>query len=225
MDRKLSRWVEQFPFALTLPQKDFARISSGIGFVTLKSGEIAYQEDWECPNYIMCIDGRTRIYKTTSSGREVLIYKVAGGGTCALTTQCLLSSCNFPAESVAEEPTELAVISKANFHQFMAEIPPFREFVLSDYTSLLGSMFSLLDSVAFATVEQRLARRLLVEVGEGRCVEKTHRELAADIGSVREIVSRHVGDWERQGWIKSFRGKLEILNKEALASRRSNVAH
>jgi CRP/FNR family transcriptional regulator len=141
-----------------------------------------------------------------------------------LTTQCLLSDSTFPAESVAEAPTELATIPKAQFHKFMAEIPAFREFVLRDYTRLLGSMFSLIDSVAFATVEQRLARRLLVDVGEGRCVAKTHRELAADIGSVREIVSRHLGDWERHGWVKSFRGKLELLDKAALASRQANSA-
>ncbi len=223
MDRKLNRWAEQFPFLAKLPAGDFARIADAIHFAALKPGEIAYQEEWECPNYIMCVDGRTRVYKTNTAGREVLIYKVESGGTCVLTTQCLLSNSNFPAESVAEAPTELATIPAAQFHIFTAEIPAFREFVLRDYTRLLGSMFSLIDSVAFATVEQRLARRLLVDVGEGWCVTKTHRELAADIGSVREIVSRHLGDWERNGWIKSFRGKLELLDKKALASRQANL--
>jgi CRP/FNR family transcriptional regulator, anaerobic regulatory protein len=224
VDRKLNRWAAQFPFLAKLPKEDFARIADTIHFAALKSGEIAYREEWECPNYIMCVDGRTRVYKTNAAGREVLIYKVESGGTCVLTTQCLLSNSNFPAESVAEAPTELATIPAAQFHKFMAEIPAFREFVLSDYTRLLGSMFSLIDSVAFATVEQRLARRLLVDVGEGWCVEKTHRELAADIGSVREIVSRHLGDWERNGWIKNFRGKLELVDKKALASRQANLA-
>lgn len=224
MDRNLTRWAEKFPVLSKLPPHELASVIGALRFGTLKPGEIAYQEEWECPNYIMCIDGRTRVYKTNTTGREVLIYKVEGGGTCMLTTQCLLSNSNFPAESVAEAPTELATIPKAQFHKFMAEIPAFREFVLADYTRLLGSMFSLIDSVAFASVEQRLARRLLVDVGDGHSVEKTHRELAADIGSVREIVSRHLGDWERNGWIKSFRGRLELLDKKALASRQANFA-
>jgi CRP/FNR family transcriptional regulator len=53
-------------------------------------------------------------------------------------------------------------------------------------------------------------------------VDKTHQQLASDIGSVREIVSRHLGDWERRGWIKSNRGQVQILDKSALASRQAN---
>jgi len=221
VDSSFDRWVTKFPFVKKLSDEDFARIASVTSFANLYPGQIAYQEEWECPNYIMCVDGRTRVFKTNPSGREVLIYKVEGGGTCMLTTQCLLSGSNFPAESVAEEPTELALVPKAHFHNFMSTIPEFRDFVLTDYTRLLGSVFSLIDSVAFSTVEQRLARRILVDAGESRTVEKTHRELAADIGSVREIVSRHLGDWERSGWVRSSRGKLEILDKQALASRES----
>lgn len=222
MHRRVDRWVETFPFLTALERQDFAQLAEVVQFVTLESGQIAYREEGECSNYLMCIDGRTRIFKTNSAGREMLIYKVEGGGTCALTTQCLLSNRNFPAESVAEDPTELAVISKPHFHRFMSEIPAFREFVLSDYTRLLSSMFLLIDSVMFASVEQRLARRLLVDAAESRTIEKTHRELAADIGSVREIVSRHLGEWERSGWVKNRRGKVEILDKRALASLRAS---
>jgi CRP/FNR family transcriptional regulator, anaerobic regulatory protein len=217
----LNRWVAKFPFAKKLTNEHFEKIARVTSFATLQAGQIAYQEEWECPNYIMCVDGRTRVYKTDPNGREVLIYKVEGGSTCMLTTQCLLSGSNFPAESIAEAQTELAIIPRIHFHAFMSSIPEFREFVLADYTRLLGSMFSLINSVAFGSVEQRLARRLLVDAGDARTVEKTHRELAADIGSVREIVSRHLGDWERSGWVKTSRGKLELIDKPALASLQS----
>ncbi|MFZ3176747.1 MAG: Crp/Fnr family transcriptional regulator [Methylovirgula sp.] len=221
-NRKMDRWVERFPFIGELAADDFAKLANVVQFPALEAGQIAYREEWECPNYIMCVDGRTRVYKTNSTGREVLIYKVEGGGTCVLTTQCLLSNSNFPAESVAEARTELATFSKSHFHKFMAEIPAFRDFVMNDYTRLLGTMFSLIDTIAFATIEQRLARRLLVESAETQVVGKTHQQLASDIGSVREIVSRHLEDWERKGWIKSHRGQVQILDKRALASRQMN---
>ena len=103
----------------------------------------------------------------------------------------------------------------------MAELPHFRDYVMGDYTSLLGLMFTFIDTVALATVEQRLARRILAEADATWTVAKTHQQLAADIGSVREIVSRHLGDWERKGWIKSNRGRIQVLDSHALASRQA----
>ena len=107
------------------------------------------------------------------------------------------------------------------FYSFMAEMPAFRDFVLNDYAKLLGTMFAFVDALAFQTVEQRLARRLLVEAGQTGVVGKTHQQLASDIGSVREIVSRHLGGWERKGWIESLRGRIRIIDRAALATRRA----
>lgn len=215
-------WVDRFPFLQKLSANDLAMFEQVVRFPVLESGAVAYQQGWECPNYLMCVDGRTRVFKASESGREMLVYKVEGGGTCLLTTQCLLSNSTFPVESIAEKQTMLAAIPKKSFHKFMAEIPAFRDYVIGDYTRLLGTMFSLIDTIAFATTEQRLARRLLTDATDVQVVSKTHQQLALDIGSVREIVSRHVSDWERKGWIKSNRGQIEIIDRAALASRQAN---
>jgi CRP/FNR family transcriptional regulator len=135
-----------------------------------------------------------------------------------LTTQCLLSRTNFPAESVAEAKTSLAAVPARWFHTFMEELPAFRAFVIADYTKLLGTMFSFVDTLAFQTIEQRLARRLLADADKTLLVAKTHQQLASDIGSVREIVSRHLGEWERNGWVRNARGQIRILDRAALAS-------
>ena len=217
--RGIERWAERFPFAATLPPEDFARLTRVLQFPVLEAGAVAYEQDGACHNYLMCIEGRTRITKSSSAGREMLLYTVQDGGTCVLTTQCLLSHTNFPAESVAESRTMLAAVPASWFYTFMAEMPAFRDFVIADYTKLLGTMFAFVDTLAFATVEQRLARRLLVEAGRESVVAKTHQQLASDVGSVREIVSRHLGEWERAGWVETNRGSVRILDRAALASR------
>ena len=219
--RNLARLAESFPFVGALAPDDLLRFNRAVQFPVLQVGQVAYELEAPCPNYLMCIAGRTRIYRTNEAGREMLLYKVEDGGTCVLTTQCLLSHTNFPAESVAETRTELAAIPASSFYSFMAELPPFRDFVLGDYTRLLGTMFSYVDALAFQTVEQRLARRLLVEAGEALVVERTHQQLASDIGSVREIVSRHLGSWEKKGWVSNARGQIRILDRAALATRRA----
>lgn len=187
-------------------------------FPTLAAGEVAYRQGWDCPNYVMCVGGRTRVFKTSEAGRELLIYRVNSGGTCVLTTQCLLAGGKFPAESTAETEASLAAIPAAQFHELMGRSDVFRKFVLDDYMRLLSAMITLVDEVAFSNLDQRLASRLLAEANSLGIVEKTHQQLAHDVGSVREVVSRHLSDWERSGWIKTARGRIEIRDQQALAT-------
>ena len=217
----LDRLAATFPFVAALAPDERERLSRVVQFPLLQAGQVAYELDGPCPNYLLCLEGRTRIYRTSDAGREMLLYNVEGGGTCVLTTQCLSSRSNFPAESVAEKHTVLAAIPASSFYGFMAEVPAFRDFVLADYTRLLGSMFASFDALAFQTVEQRLARRLLIDAGKTLVVDKTHQQLASDIGSVREIVSRHLGGWEKKGWVENLRGQVRILDRAALATRRA----
>jgi CRP/FNR family transcriptional regulator len=215
---QVDRWEAVFPVIRQMSEDDRALALRSVHFPTLDADAIAYELDGNCANYLMCLDGRTRVFRRSENGREVLIYKVTSGGTCVLTTQCLLSGGNFPAESVAEAKTELAAIPASVFSELMGRSTPFRSFVLQDYSKLLSGMFSIVDEVSFATLEQKLARRLLVDADEEGFVAKTHQQLASDVNSVREVVSRHLGEWERSGWVANHRGKVEIRDRKALAS-------
>ena len=64
----------------------------------------------------------------------------------------------------------------------------------------------------------RLARRLLAEADEQSVVTKTHQQLALDLGSVREVISRYLGEWERMGWVRASRGRIEVRDRGALAN-------
>lgn len=213
-------WFATFPRLTQLAPEHLALARTHVRFPELRERDVAYRQGWECPNYVMCIEGGTRTFKTLSSGRELLIYRVAAGGTCVFTTQCLLAGGTFPAESVAETPTRLAALPAAAFHELMGQSLPFRSFVLDDYSNLLSTMISLVDEMAFSSLDQRLAGRLIAEVDSQGCVTKTHQQLALDLGSVREVISRYLGEWERAGWIRTSRGKIEILDRKAIATYR-----
>lgn len=218
----IERWFDRFPALRRLQPQHLQMARDVVQFPVLQAGAVAYRQDWECPNYLMCLDGLTRVFKVSESGREILIYKVGGGGTCLLTTQCLLSGGNFPAESTAEQRTELAAIPADTFRHLMRESSEFRDFVLDDYAKLMSSMFNLVDDLAFGSLEQRLARRLIAEADREGIINKTHQQLAADLGSVREVISRYLGEWERSGVISIQRGQMRILDREALAGQRAN---
>ena len=213
-------WLELFPSLKALPPEHLAMARARVHFAELATGDVAYHQGWACPNYVMCLEGGTRAFKTSSTGRELLIYRVNAGSTCAFTTQCLLAGGTFPAESVAEAPTRMAALPAATFHELMGASPHFRSFVLDDYSRLLASMISLVDEVAFSSLDQRLARRLIAEADAEGTVSKTHQQLALDLGSVREVISRYLAEWERAGWIRTARGRIEIADRAALASYR-----
>jgi CRP/FNR family transcriptional regulator len=166
----------------------------------------------------MCIEGQTRVFKTSESGREILLYQVGPGETCVLTTSCLMAGSPFPAESTAETDVLHAALSASAFHRLMGESPRFRKFVLDNYGDLLSSLIMLVDEVAFASLDLRLARRLLAEANAQGVVAKTHQQLALDLGSVREVISRYLAEWERMGWVQASRGSIEVKNRGALAS-------
>jgi CRP/FNR family transcriptional regulator len=187
-------------------------------FKRLRSGDIAYRQGQTCQNYVMCIEGQTRVFKTSEPGREILLYQVGPGETCVLTTSCLMAGNPFPAESTAETDVLLAALPASSFHRLMGTLPRFRKFVLDNYGDLLSSLIMLVDEVAFASLDLRLARRLLAEADKRGVVAKTHQQLALDLGSVREVISRYLSGWERMGWVHASRGSIEVRNRSALAS-------
>lgn len=210
-------WLERFPGLQRMSPAHLQVARGTVQFPVLEPADIAYHQDWACPNYVMCVDGLTRVFRLSETGREVLVYRVGAGGTCLLTTQCLLSGGTFPAESVAEERTTLAALPASTFHQLMRDSDEFRTLVLDDYAKLLGALFSLVDDLAFTNLEQKLARRLLADAGIDGAVIKTHQQLASDLGTVREVVSRQLGLWERSGLISLERGAIHILDRAHLA--------
>lgn len=216
-ERIIDQWLETFPKLKGLSPHHMQLARGTVQFPVLEPGDVAYRMGWECPNYVMCIAGRTRVFKISENGRELLMYNVADGGTCVLTTQCLLSGGNFPAESSAEARTELAAIPRETFRHLMADSAPFREFVLDDYGKLLSQMISLVDEVAFDSLPKRLATRLLAEANDQGVVSKTHQQLALDLGTAREVVSRHLSDWEKAGLVQNGRAEISLLNRQRLA--------
>jgi CRP/FNR family transcriptional regulator len=214
----ITRWLNTFPELAELEPEAQSELLNATQFNRLREGDIAYHQGQTCHNYVMCVEGQTRVFKTSESGREIMLYQVGPGETCVLTTSCLIAGNPFPAESTAQADVLLAALPANVFHRLMISSPKFRHYVLGNYGDLLSSLIMLVDEVAFASLDLRLARRLLAEANGNGIVSKTHQQLALDLGSVREVISRYLSEWERMGWVRSSRGSIEVLNRAALTS-------
>ncbi|HQS37956.1 MAG: Crp/Fnr family transcriptional regulator [Methylotenera sp. 24-45-7] len=212
-------WLQTFPDLLALEPVAKELLVKHSRIVEAPIGTIGYSEGMPCNAYVMRLAGRSRVYKMSSGGREILLYRVAAGETCVLTTTCLLGRSDYPASTIVEEPIRDVIVPAYIFHQLMIESAVFRRFVMENYGALISDLIVLLDEVAFLSLDARLAKLLVDE--SGATVSRTHQQLADELGSAREVVSRQLKRFENKGWVSLGRGYVEVLNKEALREMQS----
>jgi CRP/FNR family transcriptional regulator len=204
-------WLSTFPDLVKLDEAAKAKLKQHARIAEAPVGAIGYREADPCNAYVMRLAGRSRVYKISESGREIVLYRVGAGSTCVLTTTCLLGRSHYPASTVVEEAVRDVVVPAATFHQLMIESEVFRRFVLSNYGDLISDLIVLVDEVAFHSIASRLAGLLVAG-----SVKATHQQLADELGSAREVVSRELKEFERQGWVKLGRASIEVLDRAAL---------
>jgi CRP/FNR family transcriptional regulator len=209
-------WLEQFPALLDLepPARDILATSARI--IDAPIGTIGYSEGMPCNAYVMRLSGQSRVYKMSASGREILLYRVASGETCVITTTCILGNSDYPASTIVEQPIRDVIVPKAAFNQLMIDSAVFRRFVMENYGALISDLIVLLDEVAFHSLDARLAK-LLLDVGDNT-ITRTHQQLADELGTAREVVSRQLKRFEQKGWLTLGRGQVELLNRSALSA-------
>jgi CRP/FNR family transcriptional regulator len=203
------------------PQDDVAleQLRLQLQVVELPAGYEVFRRGDACRNYLVVIDGSVRVQALSPGGREVTLYRVAGGQSCVITTSCLISQEVYPAEGITELETTALVLPQGAFNEMLGKSEAFRRFVFANQGQRLSDLIHRIEDVAFGRVDARLAR-LLFDQGKqsaGR-VSATHQKLASELGTAREVVSRQLKVFERRGWIRVGRGRVEVLDAESLAS-------
>ncbi|MGZ8962008.1 MAG: Crp/Fnr family transcriptional regulator, partial [Methylophilaceae bacterium] len=207
-------WLEAFPALLALEPSARELMAKSARIIEAPVGTIGYSEGMPCNAYVLRLAGQSRVYKMSSGGREILLYRVAAGETCVLTTTCLLGRSDYPASTIVEEPIRDVIIPAAAFHQLMIDSAVFRRFVMENYGALISDLIVLLDEVAFHSLDARLAK-LLLDVPQAEIV-RTHQQMADELGTAREVVSRQLKRFEQKGWVTLGRGHIAVLQRKAL---------
>jgi CRP/FNR family transcriptional regulator len=141
--------------------------------------------------------GSIRVVKAAPNGRELPLYRVTPGETCIISSACLLGHTPYNARGVTEADTTLLLVPNADFQALLGEAA-FRDFIFQLFSERIADLMQLIEEVAFRKLDQRLAALLL---GKGRSVHTTHQQLADELGSVREIVSRLLKGFAEQGLV------------------------
>ena len=166
----------------------------------------------------LLLAGTVRVYQVGESGREVTLYRFRPGESCVLTANAILSGQAFPAIATVEEEAEAVMVPAATFREWVANDPLWRGFFVDLVAQRLASVMAVVDEVAFRRLDARVAALLARRAAEANPVRVTHQEIASELGSAREAVSRILEDLAAKKLIRPGRGVIEVLDPEAIRS-------
>lgn len=208
------RLLSLYPALAGLPAERLAALTQPQAIMHLPAGRQVFAEHQPCQGFPLLLEGSIKVIKLAASGRELMLYRVAPGGSCIISSSCLLAHTDYNARGIAETPLTLLALPVGEFSRLLVEHAPFRDFVFHLFTDRIAELMQLVEEVAFARLDQRLAKLLLAR--NESTLNVTHQQLADDLGSVREIVSRLLKGFAAQGLVTLGREQLSIIDRPGL---------
>lgn len=209
-------WIDRFPGLQKLPGDLRETLIAGSTEVSVPAGTEIFAPGKSADNLLLLLDGTVRVQQLSDTGREVFLYRVHAGESCVLTTACMLAFEEYSAHGIAETDVAAIAIPRQTFDDLAAQSPVFRNFIFSAYSRRIIDLFTLIDDIVFQRMDVRLAARLLELAGEGDVVHSTHQQLAGELGTAREVISRTLAEFHRRGWVEQSRGEVRLVGRGGL---------
>ena len=175
-------------------------------------------ENTPCGGFPLVLTGEIKVSRNSGDGRSLELYRVVPGELCLVSCACLFRAQPMSALGITSKASEFLLIGPDLFRRWL-ETPAFRNDVLGLFAERMADLTCLIDAVAFHKLDRRLAAALL---GRGQQLYVTHQTLADELGTVREIVTRLLRRFEREGWVSLGREQIQINNSAALRALVSN---
>jgi len=179
--------------------------------VLLEQGQI-------CSGFILLLKGGVRVFQYVADGRELTLYRLEPGDICVMSLNSLLKDVPFAAVAKTETNIEALVLSPTQFSDALNSSQFFCKHILSRMTTRYCDMLTLVQETAFKRLDMRLACLLgrMFEKAQSDTLHITHQELAKEMGTTREVISRALKEMEHQECIHLARGQIQISSPEGL---------
>jgi CRP/FNR family transcriptional regulator len=210
-------WIDRFQGLSRLEPKLRDVLTRRAKVVSMPKGSVIFGPGKSPDHLLLLLEGTVRVQQLAENGREVVLYRVTAGESCVLTTACLLAYEDYAAEGIAETDIEAAAIPRAVFDEMIATSKEFRTFVFTAYSRRITDLFHVIEDIAFRRMDIRLAQKI-VERAEDGVLRATHAQLAAELGTAREVISRQLAEFQRRGWVELGRGTVQVRDAPALAA-------
>lgn len=205
-----------FAFYRQAPAAFQATIATWAEPISVAAGADLFREGDVCRDLAFVGTGSMRVFKTGETGREITLYHVEAGQTCLVNMLSVLADEPAVAAARADVPTEAVVIPAAAIRDWVKTTDAMRDYAIATMAERLVDVMTLFEEVAFAKMDARLAAFLLHRFASGPFMAATHEEIAAELGTAREVVSRLLKELARTGAIEVGRGRLELRDESVL---------
>lgn len=160
------------------------------------------------------LEGLIKVIRTDETGKELFLYYLEPGQTCALSLTCCSASRPSEIKALAEEDTMILGVPIDLHEKWMDEYRQWKEYVSSTYQSRFQELLETLDAVAFKRLDQRLMRYLSTKLKQQKTTElqMTHQKIATEMGTSREVISRLLKQLEKRKWIELGRNVIYLRN-------------
>ena len=169
-----------------------------------------------CENYLFLLEGQVKVFSSAGNGREILLYRIRPGETCILSTNCMMGSQYYPASAKTETYCRALSVPVSSLREAMGKSPLVNLLLMDNLSRRIGCLIELVSEIALERLDVRLARHLLQLCADKQEVNTTHEDLAKEIGTAREVISRQLRKFEDEGWVETTRGRIRILQHPPL---------
>lgn len=202
-----------FPFLAQLSEAGRRELSQ-LSAVAAAPGRQVLRRGAPAGGAYLVTRGVLRVFYIHERGRESTLYRVEPGGTCILALASTFEETPYPAWVAAgPEGADVVRIEPARLHRLVEREGPFRTFVLGALTSRIVELMRSLEDAKTSSVEARLLGYLEAHVDAGGSLAITQAALASELGTVREVVSRHLRALARRGLVRTARGKIVLRGR------------
>lgn len=205
---------EVFPFVKRLDHEEKKLIMENTRTRKYKKGDIVHEGEIDCTGVVGIIQGRVKTFMLSSRGKEVALFRLLAKDACILSASCMMNNIVFDVHVSAEEDSEILVVNAEYFEGLTkrnAEAEKFRNDIIA---MRFSEVMWLVEQVMFKRMDQRIAGFLLEMINIGGTPEilLSHQEIADNLGTAREVVSRILKYFEKDGIIKISRKAILILD-------------
>lgn len=182
-------------------------------FKHFKAGEIIMRTGQYIKSTILLLEGRIKIYRENDEGGEFLMYFLQPGEACAISLICATQSQASEVMAKAEEDTEVLMLPIQLMDEMMNKYRSWYQFVIRTYRARFDELLTVVDSIAFRNMDERLEfylKRYVNSTGRQQ-IELSHQQIAEDLHSSREVISRLLKKMEQRGLVKLHRNMIEWL--------------
>ena len=183
---------------------------------SFKHSEVLFKPGQPCDRFMLLGHGVVRVELQNPQSRAMVLYRIEPGQLCIHSLINLINDDVYSFIAVAETDGWFCWAEKDHFHRWMTQSGDFQRWIFNNIGSRFKQVVDRFAQHAFISVESRLAGLLIEKMGSDQLVHWKQSDMAAELGTAREIVSRHLSRWQKQNLLETRRGVIEILDIQTL---------